>query len=201
MTRLLALALSLLSSAAASAQDPATSAQPDAFDPGSVTLAPLISCQDTPERFLALAIALQSEPLTAVSLGWRPLPATNPFMVEYALNTPIEVFGHRSAHIAFAGSSVLAILDLPDPRPLARQLELETGIDTPAKALFGKEVLSEEFIDPDVGVVFIRSAVLNVSNVDSHPGKTLVGCTYSIDPEEEMPEEEDAPEGAQAESA
>ena len=33
--------------------------------------------------------------------------------------------------------------------------------------------------------MFIDSAVLNVSNVDSHPGKTLVGCTYSLDLAEE----------------
>jgi hypothetical protein len=34
--------------------------------------------------------------------------------------------------------------------------------------------------------------VLNVSNVSSHPGKTLVGCSYSLDlaedPAEESPE-------------
>ena len=27
----------------------------------------------------------------------------------------------------------------------------------------------------------IRSVVLNVSNVSSHPGKTLAGCSYSLD--------------------
>ncbi|WP_411834272.1 hypothetical protein [Pseudoxanthomonas mexicana] len=176
----------LLACAPASAQAPAAAP----FDASQVTLAALISCRDTPERFMALAIAVHEDPLAAVSLGWRPLPSANPFMTEYALNAPIEVFGHASSHIALAGSSVLAILDLPDPRPLARQLQLETAIDTPAKAMFGKELLSEEYTDADSGAVFIRSAVLNVSNVDSHPGKTLVGCTYSIDPEEEILDEE-----------
>ncbi|WP_454831897.1 hypothetical protein [Pseudoxanthomonas wuyuanensis] len=166
----------------------AQEAEPSPFDPHSVDLPALIACRDTPENFMALAVALQ-DPLNAVSLGWRPLPQTNMFLSEYALTAPIEVFGHRSDHIAFAGSSVMAILDLPDPRPLAKELELETAIDTPEKAMFGKELVSEEIRDDASGLVLIRSLVLNVSNVTSHPGKTLVGCTYSIDPEEENPDE------------
>jgi len=155
-----------------------------AWDPAQVNLSALISCQGQPEQFLALAIAIQ-DPLKAVSLGWRPLPQTNMFMTEYALNAPVTVFGHDSQHIAFAGSSVMAVLDLPDPRTLAKQLGLEAAVDTPEKAMFGKEVLSEETTDEASGTVLIRSAVLSVSNVTSHPGKTLAGCTYSIDPAEE----------------
>lgn len=147
---------------------------------------------------MALAIAIQ-DPLKAVSLGWRPLPQTNMFMAEYALNAPVTVFGHSSQHIAFAGSSVMAILDMPDPRPLAKQLGLEAAVDTPEKAMFGKEVLSEETADKASGKVLIRSAVLSVSNVTSHPGKTLAGCTYSIDPAEEDPEEPAAERATRAE--
>lgn len=158
-----------------------------AWDPALVDVSALISCKSQPEQFMALAIAIQ-DPLKAVSLGWRPLPQANLFMTEYALNAPVTVFGHSSQHIAFAGSGVMAILDLPDPRLLARQLDLEAAVDTPEKAMFGKEVLSEETLDEASGKVLIRSAVLNVSNVTSHPGKTLVGCTYSIDPVED-PEE------------
>ncbi|MGX5732201.1 hypothetical protein ACWKWK_16940 [Pseudoxanthomonas beigongshangi] len=156
-----------------------------------VDIARLISCQGQPEEFMALATALQ-DPLQAVSLGWRPLPQANMFLSEYALGTPVTVFGHRSAHIAFAGSSVMAVLDLPDPRPLAKALALETAVDTPEKAMFGKELVSEEVRDPATGAALVRSLVLNVSNVTSHPGKTLVGCTYSIDPLEDEPAEEPA---------
>lgn len=169
-----------------------------AWDPAQVDLSALISCQGQPEQFMALAIAIQ-DPLKAVSLGWRPLPQTNMFMTEYALNAPVTVFGHSSQHIAFAGSSVMAILDMPDPRPLARQLGLEAAVDTPEKAMFGKEVLSEETADKASGKVLIRSAVLSVSNVTSHPGKTLAGCTYSIDPAEEDPEEPAAERATRAE--
>lgn len=184
---LLRIALLLALAAPAVADNPPATRQAPPFEPAKVDLARLISCQDQPESFLSLAIAVQ-EPLTAVSLGWRPLPQANMFMTEYALNRPVTVFGHRSDHIAFAGSAVMAVLDLPDPRPLAKQLELETAVDTPEKAMFGKELLSEEFSDPKTGKAMVRSAVLSVSNVTSHPGKTLVGCTYSIDPlEEEEP--------------
>lgn len=160
--------------------------------PAQVDIARLISCQGQPEEFMALATALQ-DPLQAVSLGWRPLPQSNMFLSEYALGEPVTVFGHSSDRIAFAGSSVMAVLDLPDPRPLARQLELETALDTPEKAMFGKELVSEEMRDPATGATLVRSLVLNVSNVTSHPGKTLVGCTYSIDPLEDEPVE--APAG------
>lgn len=165
------------------------------FEPKQIDITRLISCQDTPERFYSLAVALE-DPLNAVKLGWRPLPKSNRFLSEYALNTPITVFGHSTDRVALAGSNVLAVLDLPDPRPLAKELQLETGIDTPDKVLFGKELVSEEFTDAKTGTAMVRSAVLNVSNVTSHPGKTLVGCTYSIDPVEEPTAE--PPAGAPA---
>ncbi len=143
-------------------------------------LAALIECRGDLGRLAAIAPLLE-DPLKAVAMGWEPLPQANMFMSEYRLLAPIRVFGHDTDRIAFSGSGVVAVLDLPDPRPLARQLALETAIDTPAKAMFGKEVRSEEIRDPASGKVRIDSAVLNVSNVSSHPGKTLAGCSYSLD--------------------
>ena len=159
-------------------------------------LAALIECRGDMAGFMALAPALQ-DPLEAVALGWQPLPQANMFMTEYRLASPIRVFGHESSHIAFSGGSVMAILDLPDPRPLAGELGLETAIDTPAKAMFGKELRSEESRDAESGQVLIESVILNVSNVSSHPGKTLVGCSYSLDLPEDAPDTDaPAPEGA-----
>lgn len=161
-----------------------TSATEENFDPSRVDLPGLIECKRELADFNYLAPAL-ADPLKAVSLGWRPLPQANLFLTEFKLNAPINVFGHSTDHIAFSGGSVIAILDLPDPRPLAKQLELETAIDTHAKAMFGKELRSVEQRDEASGVTYIDSAVLNVSNVATHPGKTLVGCSYSLDLEEE----------------
>ena len=143
-------------------------------------LVALIECRGDLGQLSALAPVLE-DPLKAVAMGLQPLPQANMFMSEYRLAAPIRVFGHDSDHIAFSGSGVVALLDLPDPRPLAQQLELETAVDTPAKAMFGKEVRSEEIHDPASGKALIDSAVLNVSNVSSHPGKTLAGCSYSVD--------------------
>lgn len=150
------------------------------LDASHIDLAGLIECKRALADFRYLAPAL-ADPLQAVALGWRPLPQANLFMTEFVLNKPVGVFGHSTDHIAFTGDSIIAILDLPDPRPLAKQLELETAIDTPAKAMFGKEVSSIEDRDQATGAVYIKSTVLNVSNVSSHPGKTLVGCSYSLD--------------------
>jgi hypothetical protein len=174
---LLALCLPL----SAAAQD----ARPD--------LAALIECRGDLGQLTALAPALE-DPLKAVALGWEPLPQANMFMSEYRLLSPIRVFGHETDHIAFSGGGIVALLDLPDPRPLAKQLDLETAVDTPAKAMFGKEVRSEEVRDPASGRLLIDSAVLNVSNVSSHPGKTLAGCSYSQDlPEDDTGDEAQAP--------
>lgn len=160
-------------------------------------LASLIECRGDIADFATLAPALE-DPLKAVALGWQPLPQANMFMTEYRLASPIRVFGNDTDHIAFTGGSVMAILDLPDPRPLAKELALETAIDTPAKAMFGKELRSEETRDATSGKVLIESVVLNVSNVASHPGKTLVGCSYSLDvPEEEAPEDAAPPVAAE----
>jgi hypothetical protein len=164
------------------------------LDPTRIDLPGLIECKRELADFHYLAPALV-EPLQAVALGWRPLPQANLFMTEFMLNSPISVFGHSTDHIAFTGDSIIAILDLADPRPLAKQLELETAVDTPAKAMFGKELRSHEQRDEASGMTLIDSVVLNVSNVSSHPGKTLVGCSYIMDTLEE-PEAPPVPEPA-----
>ena len=175
------LALLLAAPAMVAAQEDAT---PRDAAPG---LSALLECRLGYEDFMAYMPVLQ-DPLRAVALGWRPLPQANPFMLEYRLNAPVAVFGHQADHIAFAGDGVVAVLDLADPRVLARELQLETGVDTPQKAIFGREARAEEVTGPDGTPGWIESAVINVSNVDSHPGKTLAGCSYSLDPPDAGPE-------------
>jgi hypothetical protein len=165
---------------------------PDASTRPAPDLAALIECRADYPALLAVLPVIE-EPLRAVAVGWRPLPQANPFMVEFRLNAPISIFGRSTDHIAFAGDAVIGILDLAEPRTLARELELETGIDTPTKALFGREVrVSALPVDAD-GQEWEESAILNVSNVDSHPGKTLAGCSYSRSPVETDGEEPSEP--------
>ena len=170
--------LLVLVASPASAEPAPVAARPD--------LAALVECRAREADFAAVQPVL-ADPLKAVALGWRPLPQANLFMTEYALNTPIQVFGRSVSQIAFSGTSVMAIVDLPDPRVLARELQLEQGVDTPEKVMYGREVLSEDTTDPKTGEPMIESVILSVSNVKSHPGKTLAGCSYSLD----LPEEAD----------
>lgn len=152
----------------------------------------LIQCELGVEAFQSL-VAPVEDPLAAVALGWAPLPRTNPFMAEYRLNTPVTVFGTRTDLIAISGGSVLAVIDAGElsPQALAARLALEVVVDEGGKFMAGREVTSRDLIDHDSGQVVIESAVLGVSTVNSHPGKLLAGCTYSLDLPEE---EEDAPE-------
>lgn len=170
----LALALLVASPLLAASTDevPAASAPVD--------LPALIECRLHEADFRALAPVL-ADPHRTRALGWTPLPARNPFMTEYTLAAPIRVFGHATRHIAFASAAVMAVLDLPDPRPLAHRLGLETGVDNADKVLYGREVLSRDTTDPDTGAPMIESIVLSVSNVRTHPGQTLAGCSYSLD--------------------
>jgi hypothetical protein len=166
----------VLGAAHAQAADAVASATPP-------DLSALVECRLGHADFAAYLPVLQ-DPLKAVALGWRPLPQSNPFMLEYQLIVPITVFGRKTDHIAFAGDGVVAVLDLAEPRVLARELQLETGVDTPQKAIFGREARATEVTGPDGRPGWIDTAVINVSNVDSHPGKTLAGCSYSLDPPE-----------------
>lgn len=177
MNRSLLLALSLVAAQGACAGE--TVPAPD--------LSALIECRAQHADFAALAELLGDEARRA-KLGLAPLPQANPYMQEFALARPIAAFGHETEHIAFYGENIIAVLDLPDPRPLAKQLQLETAIDTPERAMFGKEVRGTETRGTK-GEALYDSAVLNVTNVASHPGKTLAGCSYALD---EL-EEEEAP--------
>ncbi len=53
----------------------------------------------------------------------------------------------------------------------------------------GREVVARDVTDPRTGEPMIESIILSVSTVQSHPGKTLAGCTYSLD----LPAEEEEP--------
>lgn len=151
-------------------------------------LTALIECRQSVSDYDAVAPVV-ADPLKAVANGLQPLPQTNQFMSEFRLAAPITVFGERAEYITVAGASIMAILDLADPRPLAKRLALEDGVDTPVKFMAGRELVSRDVTDPRTGEALIESVILSLSTVKSHPGKTLAGCTYSLD----LPPEEDTP--------
>ncbi|MGE8214983.1 MAG: hypothetical protein ACN6RD_02190 [Stenotrophomonas maltophilia] len=163
----------------------------------ALDLAALIECRQGLADYTAVAPVV-ADPLKAVAAGLQPLPQSNQFMSEFRLATPLTVFGQRTEYVAVAGASIMAILDLTDPRPLARSLALEDGVDTPDKFMAGRELVSRDVTDPRTGEPMIESVILSLSTVKTHPGKTLAGCTYSLDL---PPEEEPAPAAAPAAAA
>jgi hypothetical protein len=167
---------------------------PAAAPAAPLDLAALIECRQGLADYSAVARVV-ADPLKAVAAGLQPLPQSNQFMSEFRLATPLTVFGQRTEYVAVAGASIMAILDLADPRPLARSLALEDGVDTPDKFMAGRELVSRDVTDPRTGEPMIESVILSLSTVKTHPGKTLAGCTYSLDL---PPEEEPAPGAAPA---
>jgi len=92
------------------------------------------------------------------------------------------VFGRTTSHVAFNSAGVLAVLDEADPHPLGAQLGVTAAVDRPGKYLAEKVVSQiEEQVSEDVKLT--ATTTLNVSTVDSHPGKVLAGCGYRIDTE------------------
>ena len=167
---------------------------PAAASAAPLDLAALIECRQGVADYAAVAPVV-ADPLKAVANGLQPLPQGNQFMTEFRLATPLTVFGQRTEYVAVAGASIMAILDLADPRPLAKTLALEDGVDNPDKFMAGRELVSRDMADPATGEPMIESVILSLSTVKSHPGRTLAGCTYSLDlpPEEETPPPAAAP--------
>jgi len=160
-------------------------------------LAALIECRQRVADHDAVAPVV-ADPLKAVANGMQPLPPTNPFMSEFRLAAPLTVFGQSTEYVAVSGASIMAILDVADPRPMAKALALEDGVDTPEKFMAGREVVSRDVTDPRTGEPMIESIILSLSTVKTHPGKTLAGCTYSLDlpaEDEQAPPPGDAPAG------
>ncbi len=171
---LLALAASAILAPAARAENaPVAAPAPD--------FAALIECRQDIAAYARGVVPLLSDPAAAKALGWETLPRSNPFMVEFRLPAPIAVFGTSSDRVTITGGTIMVLLDAPDPRTLARTLKLETGVDTPDKFMAGREIASRDIVTPGTGEKMIESVILSVSDVHSHPGKTLAGCTYDLD--------------------
>ncbi|MFT4249011.1 MAG: hypothetical protein QM581_13435 [Pseudomonas sp.] len=152
-----------------------------AAEPVAPDLPALIECRQDIGSYARTIVPLLNDSAAAAALGWQALPRTNPFMTEFRLPAPIEVFGSSSDHVMVSGGTIMALLDNPDPRTLARRLQLETGVDTAEKFMAGREVASRDIVTPATGEKMIESVILSVSDVHSHPGKTLAGCTYDLD--------------------
>ncbi|NLR98574.1 hypothetical protein HGP17_17285 [Rhizobium sp. P38BS-XIX] len=175
----LLLAAFLLSTAVAHA---ATEEQ----DPSKIDLAKLIECTtyDVPSYNTFGMWLTGPESATAMKqFGITELPSRNPLLREFQLAAPVNVFGRQTTRIAFASSGPLAVLDEPDPHPLAKTLGVAATVDQPDKFLGAKEIFAKKEQMENSDTVLDTRISLNVSTDNSHPGKTLAGCSYSIEVE------------------
>jgi hypothetical protein len=157
----------------------AASATAVELDPSAIDLASLIECRVDARTYNGFAFWLAGEPGAAETLGWREIASDNPFLKEYRLPAPIRVFAHEAATVAFTASGPMAVLDAVAPDELAKKLGITPEIATAGKFLGEKVVLETK--EEDLGMVFETRITLKLSTVDTHPGKTLAGCSYRIE--------------------
>ncbi len=141
----------------------------------------LIECRSTLPAFVDFAEqATQGEPPP----GWTPIDQPNSLLIEFRLARPIKVFGRTTSRVAFASSALLAVFDEADAAAVAKPLGITDQAAGAAKFL-GERVLSQSAEeDREAGSRFVTRIALNVSTVDTHPGKVLAGCSYRVDVED-----------------
>ncbi|GAC1041259.1 hypothetical protein [Rhizobium sp. No.120] len=165
---------------------PASHAETAEQDPSKIDLAKLIECTtyDVPSyNNFALWLTGPDSVAAMKQLGLSELPSDNPFLREFQLSSPVTVFGRQTNRIVFASTGPLAVLDEADPHSLAKQLGVIASVDQPNKFLGEKVVLSQKDQQENSDTVLETRISLNVSTVNTHPDKTLAGCSYSIEVE------------------
>jgi hypothetical protein len=160
---------------------PAQAQNPPPYD-----LAAMVECRGTTVAdYNGLAIALAGDEAreTREALGLTEEKSHNTMLAEFSLKTPLTVFGRQTSRLAFNSAGVFAILDEADPHPLAKELGVTAVIDRPSKFM-AEKILSETDEElEDSGIKIHAKVSLNVSTVDSHPGKLLAGCGYRMETE------------------
>ncbi|MFE0017219.1 hypothetical protein ACFWXH_20385 [Mesorhizobium sp. NPDC059054] len=149
------------------------------FDPAALDLPALVECRADVPTYNGLAFWLTGEPEAAGELGWRKVDSGNPFLSQYELEKPLTVFGTETKALVFTSSGPMAVLEGVTATDLARKLGIEPMISTEQKFL-GEKVILEK-TETSEGVTLATRVSLNVSTVESHPGKVLAGCSYKIE--------------------
>jgi hypothetical protein len=140
-----------------------------------IDLPRLIECRAEVGDYTQLAMRIGQD---EKALGFIKVKQPNTFIVEYQLAKPITVFGgYKTQRIAFGSSGILAILDgkQATPKGLATKLKLQ------AFPMGTHQTIYARVIKDDTDVVASIVIRLNASTIDSHPGKTFIGCEYRVD--------------------
>jgi hypothetical protein len=156
----------------------------DDFDPETVPIEDVISCKIKAPYYMGFIMTLttDNEPGSWQKRGWKKTDAKNTWLSQYRLPAPITVFGHQTSDVAFTNSGMLAVLDMADPLPIAKENGIES-LPLPGRFMGQKILESGSTDDKELGMKITTQTSLNVSTVASHPGKTLIGCSYRMDME------------------
>ncbi|QNQ08240.1 hypothetical protein [Sphingomonas alpina] len=160
---------------------PALAQSDEEFDPAKVDLVDAINCAIDAREYMGFSITLGDEDGGYRKRGWIKQESGNPFLSQYRLPAPIEIGGHQTRTIVFSSNAVLAVLDVADPRELAEQEGIESLNLGSSRFLGEREILKTVEKDPENGWTITTRVTRSLSNVDSHPGKTLLGCSYARD--------------------
>lgn len=185
---------------------PAVAAADDEFDPSTVSVTDAINCYLDVPTYNAFALSVTGEGGEAEARGWQKVESANPFLAEYELPEPVAITGDWiTSRIAFSSSGILAILDVADPKVIAvtegiaNEMDPEPLVDAivaSGKASRGEveaEITFRKFLGQRVLIDETEPAktpddygthtviARSISNVASHPGKTLYGCSYRIE--------------------
>ena len=152
----------------------APAAGKDKQGPDAPDLAKIIECRASMTEYHDLGMKLGAD-LKGTELGWKRIEGQpNPFLTEFQLPRSVKVFGHSTKRVALTGSGVLAILDGVKTEALATQLRLEPVAVAPGRSILAR------IVKQDTDNVASTTIRLNVSTIDSHPGKVLAGCEYQV---------------------
>ncbi|AMY03040.1 hypothetical protein AB0V79_07750 [Mesorhizobium ciceri] len=157
----------------------ATPAASQEFDPASLDLPALIECRADVPTYNDFALWLSSAPGAVETLGWKEVASGNPFLSQYELPAKIRVFNRETGSIVFTAAGPMAVLDGVAAPELAKELDVMAVFSTPQKFLGEKVVVQST--EESEGLTFSTDVKLNVSTVESHPGKTLAGCSYTLE--------------------
>ncbi len=192
--------------AAAPVTAPAFAQDQDEFDPATISEVDAIACKLDVPSYNAFAMAIAGEDDLAGKRNWRKVESGNPFMDEYELPSPITVAGSWSTRrIGFTSNAIVAILDLEDPAGIARGEGVENAMDPDPlideivrsgkatraqveaeikfRKFMGERILVDETVPATEESGFGTHSVVarSISNVSTHPGKTLYGCSYRME--------------------
>ncbi|WP_333571519.1 hypothetical protein [Sphingomonas sp.] len=199
-----ALVAALLPTSAFAAPPQDSAGARDDVDFSTIDIKDAIECRLDAPTYNGFATAATDDATLATS-HWKPVKSANMLLAEYELPNPIVVAGgYSTRRIAFTSSGVLAVLDVADPGVIAAKVHIRntmgsdglvdalvaSGKVTRAEAeaeikfhkFLGERVISD-VTDPADGETYrARTTIaLNVSNVVTHPGKTLYGCSYKME--------------------